>query len=274
MSHLISCLYVCKTRNSFLITIIILSIIASIIGFILSRHLATNTKSYKAFKSELPFINNTNWEKNSYNIIKNIEGFEYHFEKMLFIFPIIFLVFAIFFMIFSGGEDQYKVLPTIIYKIYNVTKIICIVLSSICITLSSLYFAILLVALKQYEKFVKEADECNLNLTLGIIFGFLGIIYYLHLVVLFVLERNEMIKIGTVENPGPKAKYDRNGNIIQKNVLPIIIENIPGQPQIISEIGNIEAPEGKNQNIIVHQSQQNQQSTTVDFGTKRTIKNN
>ena len=215
-------IYTCKSRNSFLITIMVFSVIPFIIGIILSRHLATNTKSYRAFISELESLisNNTNSEnitkpeKKSYNIIKNITDFEYYFEKLLYIFPIIFFVFTVFFMIFSGGEDQYKLLSTTIFMIYNVTKILCIILSSICLVLSSIYFGILIGALKQYEKFVKEADECNLDLTLGIVFGFIGILYYLHLVCFFAIERSMMIAVGTVENPGPAVKYDRNGNII------------------------------------------------------------
>ena len=249
-------IYNCKSRNSFIITIMVFSVITFIIGIILSRHLATNTKSYRAFISESGSSKNK-----SYNIINNIKDFEYYFEKLLYIFPIIFFIFAVFFMIFSGGEDQYKLLPTTIFKIYNVTKIFCIILSSICIALSSIYFGILIAALKQYEKLVKEADECNLDLTLGIIFGFIGILYYLHCVFFFAIERSMMIAVGTVEHPGPAAKYDRNGNIIPKIEVPIVVvnANYQGQPQIMTEIRNIETVQGQNQNIQVYQNKQNQQ---------------
>ena len=261
----------------------VFSVIPFIIGIILSRHLATNTKSYRAFISELESLisNNTNSEnitkpeKKSYNIIKNITDFEYYFEKLLYIFPIIFFVFTVFFMIFSGGEDQYKLLSTTIFMIYNVTKILCIILSSICLVLSSIYFGILIGALKQYEKFVKEADECNLDLTLGIVFGFIGILYYLHLVCFFAIERSMMIAVGTVEIPGPAAKYDRNGNIIQKIVAPIVVvnANYQGQPQITTEIRSIEALQSQNQNIHIYQNQQNQQLPNVDSGTEGKTKN-
>ena len=173
-------IYTCKSRNSFLITIMVFSVIPFIIGIILSRHLATNTKSYRTFISELESLisNNTNSEnitkpeKKSYNIIKNITDFEYYFEKLLYIFPIIFFVFTVFFMIFSGGEDQYKLLSTTIFMIYNVTKILCIILSSICLVLSSifkfrnsfwLYRNIILSSFSVFLCYRKIYDDCSWN---------------------------------------------------------------------------------------------------------------
>ena len=157
------------------------------------------------------------------------------FGGILFLFPIIFIAITISFLFFTCGKKQFQVLSVKRYRILNIIKIACIVLSSIFIVLSLLYAIILSIAGKQLKHLGFTNKRDSSEKIIGNILGFLFIIYYLICVGLFVCERRIFNEVGTSEKPGPAAKFDLYGNPIINNNTGVNILN-PGNGMVLNVV--------------------------------------
>ena len=185
----------------------------------------------------------------SYKLIKNVKGFEIGVGIILLIFPILFLIIAIIFLIFTCGENEYKVLPSNHFKIFNIIKIICIISSSILILITSIYGIIIHISFWQYTDLVKDSlDSCINGLLLGFYFGYFGIGFYITILILFIYEKKRFFEVGSAENPGPNARYNIAGNLIRDNAQNNNIAPQNRDQVVIGEARTIEVQQNINGN--------------------------
>lgn len=200
-------------------------------------------------------------EKYPHDIILNLKSIE-GIEITSFVFVIIFLIIQIIFLVFSCGIKQYQVLSSNIFNIFKIIKFVCIILSSIFIALSLIYGILLHVSLFQYGDFIQNTDQCDFGITMGILFGYSGVGYYITLLICFIYERKIFLEVGTSENPGPQAQYDINGNKILNNI--VVLPNQVYQQQTLPEINTIEVQQRTNQNQKKDSYHQNQPIQIID----------
>ena len=179
----------------------------------------------------------------STSVIGNLKGIENGLGVVLFIFPIIFLVIEIVFLVFTCGNKEFTPLPETTFKVLNAIKIICLTLSVIFIFLSILYGILLAVAYVEYINIVQNFDSCVIGIFVGMIYGYYGFWYYITISVGFSKERDLFKQVGSVENPGPGAKFDANGNpivpVVQAVIQPVQPAIQPVQPITYSNIKQI-----------------------------------
>ena len=167
----------------------------------------------------------------NYGLVKSLKDIENGIGIVLFIFPLIFLIVEVVFFIFVWGDKEYKVLSNTLYKIFNIIKIVCIVLSIIFIFLSLAYIALLAVAFIQlFFLLLSFLNEMTVKIIIGIVFGIYSFWFYINLSCAFCKERNLFKNVGSVDNPGPNARIDGNGNQISGGVKPE-----GDQPQLYSD---------------------------------------
>ena len=188
-----------------------------------------NNVNYQNIKSEVDRqamnaiydFNLASFTGNNFGVIKKLKGIECGLGIVLFIFPGIFLGVEILFLIFVCGIKEYKVLSTKMYNIFNIIKIVCIILSTLFIFLSVLYSALLIVALFQKITVALFPDSCTVGIVIGIVDGIYGFYFYIALSCAFCTERKKFLLVGSADNPGPDAKYDLNENPIAQRVIPV-----------------------------------------------------
>ena len=188
-----------------------------------------NNVNYQNIKSEVDRqamnaiydFNLASFTGNNFGVIKKLKGIECGLGIVLFIFPGIFLGVEILFLIFVCGIKEYKVLSTKMYNIFNIIKIVCIILSTLFIFLSVLYSALLIVALLQKITVALFPDSCTVGIVIGIVDGIYGFYFYIALSCAFCTERKKFMLVGSADNPGPDAKYDLNENPISQRVIPV-----------------------------------------------------
>ena len=188
-----------------------------------------NNVNYQNIKSEVDRqamnaiydFNLASFTGNNFGVIKKLKGIECGLGIVLFIFPGIFLGVEILFLIFVCGIKEYKVLSTKMYNIFNIIKIVCIILSTLFIFLSVLYSALLIVALFQKITVALFPDSCTVGIVIGIVDGIYGFYFYIALSCAFCTERKKFMLVGSADNPGPDAKYDLNENPIAQRVIPV-----------------------------------------------------
>ena len=242
------CICCCNTRKSILIYMMIISLIAFIYGVIALTQFASNTQPYKKFITNVesiegggkggagidtyegkndddvppPEVAVTLYSKDDlkdldYSFIKSLKGIENGIGIVLFIFPLIFLIVEIVF--------------NTLYKIFNIIKIVCIVLSVIFIILSLAYIALLAMAFVQlFFILMSIINEVTVKIIIGIVFGIYSFWFYINISCAFCKERNLFKNVGSVDNPGPNARIDGNGNQISGGVKPE-----GDQPQLYSD---------------------------------------
>ena len=231
------CICCCNTRKSILIYMMVISLIATIYGIIVLTQFASNSKTYDKFLNKvkglkpgqesdtedigddasieqiIDALEYSMVEDKNYNFVESLKGIENGLGIVLFIFPIIFLIVEIVFFIFVWGDKEYKPLPTTLYKIFNIIKIVCIVLSIIFILLSILYIVFLALAFVQFFLIAPSFSihEFFARIIIGIVFGIYLIWFYINLSCAFCKERNLFKNVGSIDNPGPNAN-GANGN--------------------------------------------------------------
>ena len=168
--------------------------------------------------SEFSFASVTGY---NFGVIKKLKGIECGLGIVLFVFPGIFLGVEILFLIFVCGIKEYKVMSTKMYNIFNIIKIVCIILSTLFIFLSVLYSALLIVALLQKMTVTIFPDSCTVGIVVGMVDGIYGFYFYIALSCAFCTERKKFMLVGSEEKPGPDAKYDLNENPITQKVIPV-----------------------------------------------------
>ena len=155
----------------------------------------------------------------SYGKIKRLKGIEYGFGVILIIFSLIFIGVAVLFMIYVCGKNEYKVLPIKMYTIFNIIKIVSIILSSIFIFLSVLYIVLLILANSEYSDLKISKKDFKTGITINISYGIYCFLYYTVLACVFCVERQKFIFVGSEKQPGADAKYDVKGNPIPRQVI-------------------------------------------------------
>ena len=209
----------------------VISLIATIYGIIVLTQFASNTDIYDKFITKVKSLTSESEEETgdidenasieeiisvldysmvedkSYNFVESLKDIENSLGIILFIFPIIFLIVEIVFFIFVWGDKEYKPLSNTLYKIFNIIKIVCIVLSIIFIFLSILYIVFLAMALVQFFLIAPSLSihEFFARIIIGIVFGIYLIWYYIILSCAFCKERNLFKNVGSIDNPGPNA---------------------------------------------------------------------
>ena len=232
------CICCCNTRKSILIYMMIISLIAFIYGVIALTQFASKTQLYTDFidtmnrgggpgidtyhgKTEdeeppvgiaVKLYSKDDLKELNYGFTKSLKGIENGIGIVLFIFPLIFLIVEVVFFIFVWGDKEYKVLSNTLYKIFNIIKIVCIVLSIIFIFLSLAYIALLAVAFIQlFFLLLSILNEMTVKIIIGIVFGIYSFWFYINLSCAFCKERNLFKNVGSIDNPGPNAN-GANGN--------------------------------------------------------------
>lgn len=179
----------------------------------------------------------------STSVIGNLKSIENGLGVVLFIFPIIFLVVEIVFLVFTCGDKEFTPLPETTFKVLNAIKIICLTLSVIFIFLAILYGILLVVAYVEYITIVQNLDSCGIGILVGMIYGYYGFWFYITISVGFSKERDLFKQVGSIENPGPGAKFDANGNpiapVVQAVIQPLQSTIQPVQPITYANVKQI-----------------------------------
>jgi len=215
--------------------------------------------------STINSLTNEDISGKSFGMVKSLKGIENGLGVVLFIFPIIFLVIEIVFLVLICGDKEYKVLPTTTFNILNAIKIICLTLSIIFIFLSLLYGVLLALAFYQFFFIIPYLDSCSIGIIVGMVYGYYLFWFYITLSVSFSKERDIFKKIGTVENPGPEAKIDANGNQIIRVVQPQV-----DQPTLYSNtqiMQNQTMQVSNTQRQLIQQIPQNPQNQNLNINT-------
>ena len=207
---------------------------------IYSNDYYTNTKYAKEILDYESYIiimslSKEDLEENSYGFVKSLKGIENGLGVLIFVFSLLFLAINIIFLIFACGIKEYQVLSDKIFKIFNITKMICTILSIIFIFLSVIYAILLAVALVQYIGLVENIDSCANGIIIGMCYGYYGLWYYIILSCAFSKERTKFLNVGCESKPGPDAKYDINGNVLTNvNLIngPITVVIPPNQTNV------------------------------------------
>ena len=302
------CLCCCTTRFSILVYMIIISALALIYGIVSISIFGSSTKPYKILMLKIeaaekgdtdptnerinqiqnqlnkygyngisnlfnyiPSITKDNYKLYKYDMIKRLKGIEHGLGIVLFIFPGIFLGVEILFLIYICGIKEYQILPTTLYKIFNIIRIICITLSTIFIFLSVLYSSLLSVALRQYAILTNRLDVCFIGILVGIIDGGYCFWFYIVLACAFCSERQKFVLVGSEQQPGADAKYDLNGNPL---VLAVPVTSTR-QPQMNMQNNQIQLnPNDKHplDGQFYHQAKVNQQYN-VEPSSRRNVNN-
>jgi len=176
----------------------------------------------------------------STSVIGNLKSIENGLGVVLFIFPIIFLVVEIVFLVFTCGDKEFTPLPETTFKVLNAIKIICLTFSVIFIFLAILYGILLVVAYVEYITIVQNLDSCGIGILVGMVYGYYGFWFYITIAVGFSKERELFKQVGSLENPGPGAKFDAIGNpmapVVQAVIQPVQPAIQPVQPIAYSNI--------------------------------------
>ena len=203
------CFCCCSTRKSLLIYLIVITSIAISYGLFTIISFSSSTSAYKSLK-EIS------------GVIKHLKGIENGIGGLLFLFELIFLGCEIFFLIFVCGQQEYTVLSEKKFNIFNYIKICCFIFSSISIFMSFLYIFLLFIALFQYLG-LGGIDSCFGGIFIGILFGFYSFYFYISFTVSLCKIRERFLMVGNDKNPGLDAKYDLDGNEIQRHQV-IVLE--------------------------------------------------
>ena len=257
------CICCCLTRKSLLIYAIIISSIAFIYGIVAISQFGSKTDENKSIKLILDYcsssgnsyrrIENINpsllssWNMKSnnekrklelcdgsYGILKNLKGIENGLGTILFIFPIIFLVAEIIYLIFTCGISENQVLSPKRFYVLNIFKTITYTFAIIFIFLAIAYGGLLFIALLQYYSFFPDDftsyGKCGDGIAYGMIFGYYSFWFYITLSCILGRERALFIEVGSQDNPGARAAFDINGNMIARAV---VTQQVIGVPQIM-----------------------------------------
>ena len=174
-------------------------------------------------------------EEDDFVWIKRLKGFENGLGVVLFVFSILFLAVEILFLILIRGIKDSQLLPTKMFNVFNIIKLIVYILAIIFIFLSLIYGGFLSYIISQYTYYL-YLDTCAIGIIIGQFYGFFCFWVYIVLSCGFGKERNLFISVGCESNPGAIALYDVNGNPIVKPV--IIVPSIVGINPIMVKIPN------------------------------------
>ena len=296
------CICCCETRKSLLISAIIISILSIIYGIItvsqfghksfVYKYLKAKLDSYDAIKDTLsPYdypdyrilesydFSSLSYEdlssidkiemldyddlKFSHNILNKLKGIENGLGVVLLVFSFLFLAGEIVFLFFIRGSLENQLLRVKLFSILNGFKVLNYTLSIIFIFLSISYGILLTIALLQYYLFVPLIDSCSRGIWLGIGYGYYSFWIYITLSCIFGKERRLFIEVGSQDNPGARAQYDINGNVIVRTVP--VTQVVGYSPQVLVQpmtmpyqqipvynYNNVQVPS----NIQVHQPSQ------------------
>ena len=211
------CFCCCDTRESFLIYLIVITSIAILYGLYTIISFGSSTSNYKSLKDIS-------------GVIKHLKGIENGIGSLLFLFELIFLGCEILFLIFVCGKREYTVLSEKKFKIFNVIKICCFIISSISIFMSLLYIFLLIIALFQYFNYA-NISSCSNGIFIGIIFGLYSFYFYISFTVSLCKIRERFLMVGNDKSPGPEAKYDLKGSEIQRPQIIVLQQEFPYQNQ-------------------------------------------
>jgi len=206
------CFCCCYTRESFLIYLIVITSIAISYGLFAIISFGSSTSAYKSLKDIT-------------GIIKHLKGIENGIGVLLFLFELIFLGCEILFLIYVCGQKEYTVLSEKKFNIFNHIKICCFIISSFSIFMSFLYIFLLFIAL--FQSFgLKEAGSCSIGIFIGILFGLYSFYFYISFTVSLCKIRDRFLMVGNDKSPGPEAKYDLNGNEIQRQQVIVLQQEL------------------------------------------------
>ena len=188
-------------------------------------------------KERIEKLTTDDLNNNAYGMIKSLKGIENGLGVLLFVFIIIFLGFEIVYLVFIRGIKEFQLLPTKIYNLFNIIKIVVYALAIVFIFLGILYSFLLMGVLIQYIGFM-GLDSCAGRIIVGMTFGDYCFWLFIILSCGFGKERNLFILVGSESNPGVNAQYDVNGNQIVRAIIstqPVFGVN----PQIITKPPNL-----------------------------------
>lgn len=162
-----------------------------------------------------------------------MDGIEKGLGSLLFIFNILLLAASIVYLIFAWGIKEKQLLPTNTFNIFNIAKLVTLIISLIFIILSLLYGILLSAAVSQYKSLLDNIDSCADGIIVGIVYGFLSFLYYISLAWAFAQEHRLFREVGSVDKPGVLAEYDVSGNPIGREVRDVIVQQPGGEnPQL------------------------------------------
>ena len=185
----------------------------------------------------------------SYGLIKSLDGIEKGLGSLLFIFNILLLAASIVYLIFAWGIKEKQLLPTNTFNIFNIAKLVTLIISLIFIILSLLYGILLSAAVSQYKSLLDNIDSCADGIIVGIIYGFLSFLYYISLAWAFAQEHRLFREVGNVDKPGVLAEYDVSGNSIGREVRDVIVQQPEENPQGQNMITSNNQPYQQVQNV-------------------------
>ena len=185
----------------------------------------------------------------SYGLVKSLDGIEKGLGSLLFIFNILLLAASIVYLIFAWGIKEKQLLPTNTFNIFNIAKLVTLIISLIFIILSLLYGILLSAAVSQYKSLLDNIDSCTDGIIVGIIYGFLSFLYYISLAWAFAQEHRLFREVGNVDKPGVLAEYDVSGNSIGREVRDVIVQQPEENPQGQNMITSNNQPYQQVQNV-------------------------
>ena len=111
-------------------------------------------------------------------------------------------------------------------------------------------------------------DSCSKGISIGIVYGYYSFWFYITLSCIFGKERRLFIEVGSQDNPGIRAQYDINGNLIVRTVpvtqvvgysAQVLVQPMAIPYQQVPVLNyNVQVPS----NIQVYQPSQNQMMPT------------
>ena len=185
----------------------------------------------------------------SYGLVKSLDGIEKGLGSLLFIFNILLLAASIVYLIFAWGIKEKQLLPTNTFNIFNIAKLVTLIISLIFIILSLLYGILLSAAVSQYKSLLDNIDSCADGIIVGIVYGFLSFLYYISLAWAFAQEHRLFREVGSVDKPGVMAEYDVSGNPIVREVRDVIVQQPEENPQGQNMITSNNQPYQQVQNV-------------------------
>ena len=172
----------------------------------------------------------------SYGLVKSLDGIEKGLGSLLFIFNILLLAASIVYLIFAWGIKEKQLLPTNTFNIFNIAKLVTLIISLIFIILSLLYGILLSAAVSQYKSLLDNIDSCADGIIVGIVYGFLSFLYYISLAWAFAQEHRLFREVGSVDKPGVLAEYDVSGNPIGREARDVIVQQAGEEnPQLVGQ---------------------------------------
>ncbi len=256
------CICCCITRQSLLIYTIVISVIAIAYGAYAISNFGSDTTIYKMLISKIEelekenkqnsrilsnefrslddaqdILDNSNLSKKrirelSYKDINNVEtGFvkalydvEHGAGIAIFVLSILYFVISIIYLFFSCGEKEFMPLNLGVYCLLTILGSICSSLAGIFCGVCVLYAVCLAVAFYAYFlKLLIPLDGCLYGIIYQFVFAIYMFWYFIIVSCAFCSIRTHIIATGNVENIGPRARFDANGNPIQPQQNPVIV---------------------------------------------------